>query len=177
MDTEIEVKILDINVEEIKEKLKVLGAKILKERNMRRYVYDLIPKKDNSWIRLRDNSDFVTLTIKEINNDDIDGTKELEIKVSSFDKTDEILRNLGYEYKRYEENKRISYNLDGVDVEIDFWPEIPAYVEIEGKTAEDVKRVVEKMGFKIEDTTSINTMKVYNKYGLDLNSKKEWKFE
>lgn len=175
METEIEVKILDVNVLEIKERLKVLGAKFISERNMKRKVYDFNPPKDNSWIRLRDNGKSVTLTIKEIENDDIDGTKELEVTVDDFNKTDIILQKLGFYYKRHEENKRISYSLDGVDVEIDSWPEIPTYVEIEGKSVKAVEGIVKKLGYAMGDTTAINTIKVYKKYGLDLTSKKDWR--
>lgn len=79
MKTEYECRILDINPSEIQTKLKEIGAKKLLERKMRRYVYDIISDK-HTWIRLRDNGEKVILTIKEIQNDKIDGTKEIEIR-------------------------------------------------------------------------------------------------
>lgn len=176
METEFEVKILDINVEAIKKKLESLGAKKIMDRNMRRYVYDIGQKGSNKWIRLRDQGDKTTLTIKEIHNDEIDGTKEAEVTVADFDKTNIILIKLGFQPKAYQENKRISYELDGVQIEIDFWPKIPPYLEIEGKNAEEIERVVKKLGFNMSQTTSINTDYVYEKYGLNIYDYKELKF-
>ena len=117
------------------------------------------------------------MTIKEIHNDKIDGTKEIEIVVDNFEKTNLLLNKLGYLPKNYQENKRVSYKLDGVDIEIDFWPRIPPYLEIEGNSIKVVENIVNKLGFKMSQTTSINTIKVYKKYGIDINIIKELKFE
>lgn len=173
MKIEYEVKILDINVKDILGRLEKLGARKIIERNMKRFVYDL---KDNSWIRLRFDGQKTTLTIKEIKDDSITGTKEIEVVVSDFDNANIILERIGFKAKAYQENKRISYKLDDVEIEIDFWPMIPPYIEIEGNSIKDVENIVEKLGFQMSQTTSINTIKVYDKYGIDLNSIKNLKF-
>ena len=62
----------EINIEK---RLKKIGAKKIKERNMRRYVYDLKidrDKKCGKWIRLRDNGEKITLTVKDICHKGID---------------------------------------------------------------------------------------------------------
>ncbi|MCK5084484.1 MAG: CYTH domain-containing protein [Candidatus Pacebacteria bacterium] len=120
MQTEFEVKILEINVEKTISKLDVLGAKRIGEKFQKRFVYDFDPQKENSWIRLRTDGTKTTIAIKEIKNDNIDGTKELEINVDDFEKTKLFLEKLGYVAKGYQENRRISYLLDGVEIEIDF---------------------------------------------------------
>ena len=177
MKIEFEVKILGIDVDNIIAKLKKLGAKKVIEREMKRFVYDFNPKKENSWVRLRDDGQKVTLTIKEIYSDEIDGTKEIEIIVDSFKKTNLLLNKLGYLPQSYQENRRISYKLDGVDIEIDFWPQIPPYLEIEGRSIREVENIINKLGFKISQTTSTHTVGVYKKYGIDINAIKELKFE
>ena len=49
-----------------------------------------------------------TLTIKEIvDKNEIDGTNEIEIEVSSFENANKILNELGYVARNYQENKRI----------------------------------------------------------------------
>ncbi|MFA6422303.1 MAG: class IV adenylate cyclase [Candidatus Buchananbacteria bacterium] len=176
MQTEFEVKILDVNVEEIVSKLDALDAEKIGEKMQKRYVYNFNPIRENSWIRLRTSGEKTTLTIKEILNDQIDGTKELEITVDDFEKTHLLLEKLGFTPKGYQENKRISYMLDNVEVELDFWPQIPPYMEIEGKNISDVEKIIKKLGFQLSDSTSINTVQVYQKYGIDLNSIKELKF-
>ncbi len=177
MQTEFEVKILDVNVDEIKTKLNSLGAKFIKEKFQRRLTYDFTPIKEGSWVRLRTDGKKTTLCIKEIHNDLIDGTKELEIVVDDFEKTNLILEKLGYSHKAYQENKRISYTLDDVEIEIDFWPKIPPYVEIEGKSVEEVEKMVKKLGFQMSQTTSLNTESIYSIYCIDERKIKELKFE
>lgn len=180
MQTEYEVKILDVNVEEIKKKLKEIGAKRVVERMMRRYVYDIEmdeTRKDCSkWIRLRNDGERTTLTLKEIHNDNIDGTKEIEFGVSNFEKTHQFIENIGFPHTAYQENKRISYILDDVEIEIDSWPMIPTYLEIEGKSPDAVQKVVELLDFEMSQTTTIGVRKVYQKYGIEIHDYKELKF-
>jgi adenylate cyclase class 2 len=177
IQTEFEAKILEINVDELISKLNALGAKKIGEKMQKRFVYDFNPKKENSWIRLRTNGAKTTLTIKEIQNDNIDGTRELEISVDDFEKANLILEKLGYVTKGYQENKRISYILDDVEIEIDFWPQIPPYIEIQGKSIAEVERIIKQLGFELSQAISINTTEIYKKYGIDIDSIKELKFE
>jgi adenylate cyclase, class 2 len=173
MGIEYEVKILDINLKEVLGKLKRLGAERVSERILKRYIYDLKPKRVNSWMRLRDEGDKITLTIKEVKSDMVGGTHETEIVVSSLEDTKELLDRLGFQPRQYQESKRISYTLNGVLVEIDFWPLIPPLLEIEGKSVKDVHKTVKLLGFRMEDTTTIHTSGVYKKYGLVLEDMKD----
>ncbi len=176
MNIEYEVKILEIDVEKIIKKLNYLNAEYIWEFLQKRLVYDFSPIDENKWIRLRQNWEKAYLTIKEITNDSISWTKELETEVSDFETTDKILNKLWYTHKAFQENKRISYILDWANIELDFWPLIPPYLEIEGKNEEHVISVLSKLGFDISDTTSINTKKVYSKYWINLDDIKELKF-
>jgi adenylate cyclase class 2 len=87
------------------------------------------------------------------------------------------LAALGFTPKSYQENKRTSFLLDGAEVEIDSWPRIPPYMEIEGKSREDVVRVAELLGYAEHGLTGENTTKVYARYGIDLTRISELKFE
>ena len=176
MQTECEAKILDIDVNKIVSNLNTLGARKIGEKLQKRYVYDINPNNKNTWIRLRTDGEKTTLTIKEIQNNSIDGIKELEISVDDFEKTNLLLEKLGYVAKVYQENKRISYILEDVDIEIDFWPKIPPYLEIEAESIKEVEKMIEKLGFEKSQSTSITTRDVYKKYGIDLHSIKELKF-
>ena len=86
MKTEYEVKVLNINVDNIIERLESLGAIKKGEYFQRRYVYNFNPKIEGKWIRLRSNGEVTTLTIKDSQENSISGTKELEIIVEDFDK-------------------------------------------------------------------------------------------
>ena len=177
MHTEYEVRILEINVDSIKKKLDEVGATFEWDRVQRRYVYDFIPKVDSKWIRLRTNGIKSTLTIKDLVTSKIDGTRELEIEVSDFDNTNKILEELGYTSRNYQENRRIQYKLDGVEIDIDYWPMIPTYLEIEGSSEEEVYKIVEKLGYKLEDTTTRDVEGIYNDYGHDVMEIKDLRLE
>jgi len=177
MQTEFEVKILDIDVDSILAKLHDLGAIKVAEKEQKRYIYNFNPKKENSFIRLRTDGAKTTLTIKEIENTKIDGTKELEIVVDDFEKTHLMLEKLEYVSIGYQENRRISYTLNNVEIEIDFWPLIPPYLEIEARSVGEVEEMMKQLGFELSRGTSERTSAVYKKYGLDIELIKELKFD
>lgn len=179
MAKEREVTILNIDEKGFVSKLLNNGAVKKDEFLQRRYTYDFNPILPNKWIRLRTNGKKTTLTIKEIKDKTaIDGTMELETFVGDFDVMNDILKELGYSYRNYQENYRIIYSLDSVEISIDSWPLIPTYAEIEGKTNEDVVMALEKLGYTLDDATTLDVTSIYNEiYGIDLLKIKELKFE
>ncbi len=177
MNIEYECRILEINKEEFIKKLELFGAIKKGEYFQKRYTYDFNPKIENKWIRLRTNGNKNTLTIKDITNKhSISGTKELEIEVSDFDKTNEILKELGYNFRNYQENKRITYLLNGVEIDVDSWPLIPTYVEIEGHSEEEVRNIIDILDIK-NNITTLDVTSIYNDiYNIDILSIKELMF-
>ncbi len=169
MKTEIEVRLLECNVSEIIDKLTGCGAKFVGDWLQLRNCYDFKPAKDNSWIRLRTNGVETTLTIKEIKSSAVDGTKEAEVVVSDFDTTNEILNKLGYPVRSSQENRRIRFMLDGVEIDIDFWPMIPTYVEFEAGSEEQIKAVCQKLNISYEDVTTLDVQSIYEQYGINVN--------
>lgn len=177
MNIEYEVRVLEINSEELVQKIEALGGKLKGNWYQKRYVYDTIPKKDSQWIRLRTNGETTTLTYKNVEKTTVDGTKELEIVVSDFEKTNELLEQAGIKSKGYQENKRIQYILDGVELDIDSWPLIPTYLEIEGKSEEEVNSMIEKLGLKEAKVTALDVQSVYEKiYNINIGEMKVLKF-
>jgi len=176
MDTEYELRILEVDVLSFEEKLKDLGAFKAFDSLQKRYVYDFSPKRENEWIRLRTNGNSTTLTIKSIEELSVSGTKELEIEVSDFEKTNKILEELGYKSRSYQENRRIRYYLNNVEIDIDSWPMIPPYVEIEGKNEEEIYNVLELLGYSKEDMTTLDVTSIYEKYGINVNDIEILKF-
>ena len=177
MHTEYEVRILDIDVDDVIKRIE--KTKAVKEWDLiqKRFVYDFIPKIDGKWIRLRTNGEKTTLTIKNVVSSTIDGTQELEVEVDNFDRCNLILKELGYEARGYQENRRIQYTLNGVEIDIDYWPMIPTYLEIEGPSEEAVYYVVELLGFKKEDCTTRDVEGIYLDYGHQLEELNELKLE
>jgi adenylate cyclase class 2 len=92
----------------------------------------------------------------------------LEEKDRTTEKILKYLEQIGITPKYYQENRRTSFKLDGCDIEIDEWPKIPPYLEIEGEEKAAVLRMAERLGFEPEELTSVNTTGVYNLYGLNI---------
>ena len=165
---ENEVRVLEINVEEWISYLESHGAVKIGSWLQRRKVYDFHPVHPNKWLRLRTNGEETTLTIKEVVDKKLlDGTREVEIVVSDFDKTDEILKELGYDFRAYQENRRIRYMYQDVEFDIDSWPLIPTYVEIEGKTREDVERILKEIPMDMSKITTHDVDSIYQSYGIN----------
>ena len=178
MNTEYEIRILEVDVEKITQKLEEIGAEKIGDWLQKRYVYDMIPKKENQWIRLRTNGEKTTLTYKNVEKDTIDGTKELEIVVNDFEKTNEILEILGYKNKGYQENRRIRYILNGVEIDIDSWPMIPTYMEIEGKNEYEVMNTLSRLGIEENKVCTLNCEDIYKKvYNINIDEIKRLTFE
>ena len=167
MKTEYEVRVLEIDHDEMVKKLESLGAKLQFSSLQQRYVYDFNPVIDNKWIRLRTNGIKSTLTIKDLSAKTIDGTKELEIEVDDFEKTNQILEELGYKHRGFQQNKRTQYILDGVEVDLDRWPLIPEYMEIEGPSIEKVEEILTKLGINKKDIVTLDVASIYDHYGFD----------
>ena len=166
MNTEIEVRILDIDKDDLVSKLEKLNAKFIGDFNQVRYCYDFNPKQENKWIRLRTNGIKNTLTIKEVKENTIEGTKELEIEVSSISDTDKILNELGYKMRSIQENHRIQYILNDVEIDIDDWPKLNTFVEFEGKSVEDVKEVISLLGLDYNSAVADNVQDIYLSKGF-----------
>ena len=142
-----------------------------------RYVYDLKAAQKGKWIRLRTNRKKTTLTYKDIVSKTIDGTKEVEIVVDDFDKTNEFLEIIGFENKGYQENSRIQYFLNNVEIDIDSWPMIPTYLEIEGNSSQEVNEMQNLLEIDSSKLTTLNCEDIYKEfYGIDISTIKELKF-
>ena len=175
MDSEFEVRKLNIDKEKFIEKIEALGAKYVNQYFQKRYVYDFNPKVENKWIRLRTDGYKTTLAIKDYQSTEVGGTKELEIEVSDFEKTNEVLNQLGYFKRSIQENKRIRYVLNNVEIDIDTWPHLNTYVEFEGKSKEAVFSLLKSLDIAEDEVTTMDAQDIYlaNGYTLeDLNNLK-----
>jgi adenylate cyclase class 2 len=174
---EHEAKVLDVDLIETAALILAKGGEQVGETKlMRRYVYDITPGDLSKWIRLRDTGDETTLCVKEITSDAIDGTHEVETTVGDFAATNDLLALMGFTPKSYQENRRTSFILDGARLELDEWPLIPPYLEIEADTQDDVLRVAGLLGYDESQLTGENTMKVYGRYGIELGGIRELRF-
>lgn len=177
MKTEYEIRILEIDKESIIKLLEGLGAIKKGEYNQKRYVYDLKPVQNGKWIRLRTNGNETTLTYKDVVSNTVDGTKEVEFRVDDFEIVNEFLNKIGFSARNYQENKRIQYILDNVEIDIDTWPMIPTYLEIEASNEKEIYNMIKKLGLNDSKITLLNCDDIYRQiYNIDISKIKELKF-
>ena len=169
MEKEIELRVYDIDKEELIKKIEKLNGKFINNYEQIRYVYDFNPVKENKWIRLRTDGFKTTLTIKEYTSSKINGVNELEIEVSDMEKTNLILEKLGYKKRSVQENKRTRYILNDVEIDIDTWPYLKTFVEFEIKSKEKIYDVLKLLDIDIKNTTT----KIADDFYYDIGFTKE----
>jgi adenylate cyclase class 2 len=108
-------------------------------------------EKIGGWVRVRDEGDKTTLAYKQLDNRGIDGTKEVSVVVSSFDDTCQLLESIGLKQNSFQETKRESWILDSVEIELDEWPWIKPYIEVEAKDESSLIEVINKLGLNVND--------------------------
>ena len=168
MQTEIEVKFLDVNIDDIRERLKAAGGHL--EHPMRDMRRALIEEKhhaaENMFIRIRDEGDKVTLCLKKktksLEESTIDSTYEIETTVGDFGTTVELFKVAGWHYMTYQESRRETWMLGDVEVVIDEWPWIAPFIEIEGASEEAVRAGAKKLGFDWKNAVFGSVDVIYN---------------
>lgn len=167
MQNEIEAQFLDINKDDIRAKLKSIGANCTKpEIKMKRVIFDA---GEHQFIRVRDEGDKIVMTYKNVENDkDILGTKEVNIVVDDYDKAVDFMKGTHLPIKAHQETLREIWNYGNVEICIDTWPWIPSFIEIEGPSEESVWSVAKKLGFDQSDAKFGSVDSTYNHYyGVD----------
>ena len=172
-----ELNINDINdiVELSIEKLRIaLSNKILENEFMK---FDINP---NKWIRLRQSNDKVELTTKHViekQNTGIQNVLETEVEVSSLDETNNILASIGITRRSYQEKIRISYKYKNADIEIDTWPMLKPYLEVECDDEYIMNEIIEKLELDKYKIVSLNTEQLYRSNGIDVHNISDLKFK
>lgn len=174
---EIEVKFLNVDAEKLQEKLKAIGAEKTGEYFYRRQVFDFpgfTLNEKGAWLRLRDEGDRIALSYKQrlgIKSHDgtvsDEGMKEVEVVVSDFDKTKDLLLSLGMIEKFYQENKRIRYKKGTTEFDIDFWPQLEPYLEIEAESWDKVDESIKELGLNPKDKKIFSTNQIYKLKGIN----------
>lgn len=150
MKPEIEAKFLNINHDEIREVLKSKGAKLVQKRQlMKRKNFDFPGRKlqkVGGWVRVRDEGNKITLAYKQLDHRGVDGTKEVYIVVNSFADTCLLLESIGLECTSYQETKRESWKIGDVEIELDEWPWIKPFIEIEAQDEDKLREISKILG-------------------------------
>jgi len=166
MKKEIEATYLSVDKDAVREKLKAAGFELqTPEYTMRRKTFDFsrVAPGRNKWGRVRQESDKVTMTVKEIRGSGINDTYEVELVVNDFDTASAFFEACDIPAKAFQENMREVWGRNSVEVTIDTWPGLNPFVEIEAETEEMVRGVSEELGFDFEKAVFGSIDLVYEK--------------
>jgi adenylate cyclase, class 2 len=174
MKEEVEAKAIKINKEEIRKKLKELGCKLeFKEKKFVRKTFKLpesSPFIDTSgiWARLRTDGKKSDLALK-IYSEKMKWAKEIECGVEDFKVINEFLEFTGFKQKGYEENLRERWTYENIEFDIDTWPLIDPWLEIEAPTEKDIKEWFKKLGLDYKEAYFGSADVVYKEvYNIDI---------
>ena len=62
------------------------------------------------------------------------------------------------------------------EIDIDTWPRLLTYFEVEGKDKNDLEKILNLLGYSFEDAVSCTVDEIYQTIGMDINNMKELKF-
>jgi len=164
---EIETRIIDIDVQEMRRKLLSIDAVKVKQENQINNIYDFSDKRllnNKGYARIRTVQDGLTnstlhyITTKKLISQEkykIMDEHESEIKDEAAAKGifEALGLNLIQSIKKYRESYRYKNTLIEIDInEKEFCP-FP-YIEIEGEDEYEIMEVIGLLGYSLEDTTS-----------------------
>lgn len=67
--------------------------------------------------------------------------------------------------------------LDNIEIDIDSWPMIPTYLEIEAKDEKQINNMVKKLSLDTTKIITLNCDDIYKQiYNIDISKIKELKF-
>lgn len=150
MYIEYEAKFLNINKDDVRATLQMVGAVLLRSEFLQKRVTFFLPEGHEiagGYARVRDEGDKITMSLKSFDGDKIENQKEICLTVDSFVQAEAFLVTLGCHQKSYQETKRELWILDDVEIMIDEWPFLEPFIEIEGASEQVVKNVADKLGF------------------------------
>lgn len=174
---EIETKILEVNTKDIIKRLNDIGATEI--QNTRLYVDWYCPKgamtTSHPWyLRVRKTSDGKSeISWKSLEKfvGNTRQSQEININVSDFEKAKDLLSAIGLEHYAHQEKDRISFKYKDWNFDLDQYPGMPAYLEIEGTSEEHVGEAILLLELENHEALSQGETKlIRERYGLDWNN-------
>ncbi len=158
MAHEIETKVLEIDQTAVEKTLVSLGAEQTQKTRLTVDWYRIkgtLQGKDPWFLRIRSSSEGtheVTWKAKS----DILGVarqhKEINFMISEPEKLADLFEELGLEKYAHQEKDRTSFSLKDWKFDIDQYPKMPAYLEIEGTSEEHVKEAIKMLDLENKQT-------------------------
>jgi len=153
---EIEVKILEIDRDQVIQKIEALGATKVFEGPLEAIYFDFpdhaLSRREQQ-LRIRKKGSQTEVTFKENMTKDVAKTAdEYSFYCDSHNACIAILGKIGLIKVQTFTKHRISYRLKRIAFEIDTYLNIPSLLEIEAPSIETIKKMVQQLGYTLRDT-------------------------
>jgi adenylate cyclase, class 2 len=176
---EIETRILDIDIEYIRTRMKEINAVKVKEENQINSIYDFPDRRllnDKGYARIRTVEDnlskkniYYMTTKKLLSQEKYKIMDENEVTIDNASTGEMIFLSLGLELvqsiKKYRESYKYKNTLVEIDINDESFCPFP-YIEIETNDEKELKEVVSLLGYNLSDTTSKTIYEILGDRGL-----------
>ena len=174
MAYEVETKVLDIDVDAVKEKLALLNARQTQDTRLAVDWYRPMGEKEGeeSWfLRIRSNTEGKNEVTWKAKSDIIGIArrhKEINFFIDEPEELADLFEELGLEEYAHQEKDRTSYVLDDWSFDIDQYPGMPAFLEIEGTSEDHILEAITLLGLEQNPTWATGErILIQERYGLD----------
>ncbi|MDX9916620.1 MAG: class IV adenylate cyclase [Gudongella sp.] len=176
MNKELEVKILNIIPDEIKEKIVSLGGVLIAKETQTNTLVDSSARPIKSfldaYLRIRETREHLTgketcvMTLKKnLPNKHLRENIELNVEIDSSDVMIQILKDLGFDNINVGTKHRTSYSFMGARLDIDIWDEKTypfPYMEVEVEREEDLEQVLKVLEISENNVSKLSIIELQN---------------
>ncbi|MCF6463564.1 class IV adenylate cyclase [Clostridium sp. Cult1] len=174
MTKEIEIKVLNIDLDDMERKLKELGAKLISKEYQKNIILDskdrYIERELNSYLRIREtknlltNETIINLTLKKnVSRDGARKNIEITTRIDDIGSMISILKDLKYEIMEEGYKERRSYLYEKIRFDLDKWDKETypfPYMEIEVEKEEDLNKAIYLLNINRNNITTKSIMEL-----------------
>ena len=174
MTKEIEIKVLNIDLDDMERKLKELGAKLISKGYQKNIILDskdrYIERELNSYLRIREtknlltNETIINLTLKKnVSRDGARKNIEITTRIDNIGSMISILKDLKYEIMEEGYKERRSYLYEKIRFDLDKWDKETypfPYMEIEVEKEEDLNKAIYLLNINRNNITTKSIMEL-----------------
>ncbi|MCI8588840.1 MAG: hypothetical protein HFG40_04230 [Bacilli bacterium] len=170
---EQEIKVLDIDVASVVKKLESMGAKKVYDGVRTIFVVDTLDRsfltQQDKLIRITEEGS-IKVTI-HVNQSNLNLKEEIKFKTSRLKETMDFFHHIGLDPISKVEVPRISFELGKLDFDIDCFPSIPPFLEIDVKHIQEegytVELLLKDLELENHKMVVMGTEDIHKLYGID----------
>lgn len=165
---EHEIKVLNVDIEKVTEKLEELGAKKVYDDERR---FTILDNENGDYLKqdklIRVTEEGNTKVSIHIHNSKPEIKQAIKYKASRTKEQLDFFEAIGLKPIAKANARRISYELGEIDFDIDDFYKIPPFLEIDIENVSDYKDLLKKLGLENHEVVRMGTEAIFEHYGLN----------